>query len=145
MTQDPISRAVEDEAILAFTPVAMAPRTTGWTPRRQHDFIRALAAMGTVGRAARAVGLSRQSAYALRSRPDAASFVRAWDNALSIGYDRIFEMAMDRALNGVTTARYYRGRPVGTITRPDLRMAMAVLSDPVRPPATPTKLPKVTE
>lgn len=145
MNQNPDPLAEEDDAILAFTPVAMAPRATGWTPRRQCDFIRALAAMGTVGRAARAVGLSRQSAYALRSRPDAASFVRAWDNALSIGYDRIFEMAMDRALNGVTRPRYYRGRQVGTITRPDLRMAMAVLSDPVHPPAMPTRMPKMTE
>ncbi|WP_448658756.1 hypothetical protein ACPVPU_14870 [Sphingomonas sp. CJ99] len=145
MNQNPHPLAEEDEAILAFTPVAMAPRATGWTPRRQRDFIRALAATGTVGRAARAVGLSRQSAYTLRARPDAASFVRAWDNALLIGYDRVFEMAMDRALNGVTTPRYYRGRPVGTVTRPDLRMAMAVLSDPVYPPATATRLPKMTE
>ena len=95
----------EDEAILAFTPAPTCGRADGWTSRRQTDFIHALAVMGTVTRACKAVGMSRQTAYKLRERPEAADFARAWDAALMMGYDRMFSMAMDRALNGVTRPR----------------------------------------
>ncbi len=132
----------EDEAILAFTPAPTCGRADGWTARRQTDFIHALAVMGTVTRACKAVGMSRQTAYKLRERPDAADFARAGDAALMMGYDRMFSMAMDRALNGVTRPRYYRGRQIGTITRPDFRMAMAALAEP---PAPPQRRPKLTE
>ncbi|MCW4460598.1 hypothetical protein OK349_02685 [Sphingomonas sp. BT-65] len=135
--------AASDEAdILAFTPVPTSKRYDGWTPRRQRDFIDALAVMGVVRRAARAVGMSRQSAYNLRERPGAESFAAAWDNALSLSYDRTFAMAMDRAINGITIPRYYKGRQVGTITRPDLRLAMAVLAER---PAAPSKAPPPTK
>lgn len=151
-TPTPPAACDEDEAILTFTPVPTTGRADGWTPRRQTDFIRALAVMGTVTRACRAVGMSRQTAYKLRDRPDAADFARAWDDALMMGYDRMFEMAMERALNGVTRPRYYRGRQIGTITRPDFRMAMAALAEPPHPPARakapptpPQQRPKLTE
>ena len=48
---------------LAFTPVPLLrTRRNGWTPQRQRDFIRALEATGNVSRAARAVGVTKQSA-----------------------------------------------------------------------------------
>lgn len=119
---------------LAFVPVPTATaRYDGWTPRRQCDFIRALAVMGNVTHAVRAVGMSKQSAYMLRDRPGAESFAAAWDCALLMGYDRLFEQAMDRAINGITIPRYYRGKQIGTIHRPDFRMALAVLATPPAP------------
>lgn len=133
--------ATDEAELLAFTPVPSASnRRDGWTPRRQRDFITALALAGTVQRAAQAVGMSRQSAYALRERPDAESFATAWDMALQLSYDRVFGQAMDRAMNGITVPRYYRGRQIGAIRRPDMRLAMAILAKRHAPPPTGTKL-----
>ncbi len=133
--------AADEAELLAFTPVPTASsRHDGWTPRRQRDFITALAITGTVQRAARAVGMSRESAYKLRKRAGAESLAAAWDIAQSLSYDRVFALAMDRAINGITVPRYYKGRQIGTIHRPDLRLAMAVLAERPQPPAKATKL-----
>ncbi len=135
--------ATDEAELLAFTPVPSASnRRDGWTPRRQRDFITALALAGTVQRAACAVGMSRQSAYALRERPAAESFAAAWDMALQLSYDRVFGQAMDRAMNGITVPRYYRGLQIGAIRRPDMRLAMAILAKRHAPPP---KGPKLTE
>lgn len=117
----------DDSDPLAFTPVAVRARRDGWTPERQARFIRALAAIGVVAAAARAVGKSGTSAYKLRERDDAASFAQAWDTAQVMAGDRAFAQAMDRAINGVAVPRYYRGRQVATVRRPDYRMALKVL------------------
>src|SRR3546814_5900330 len=61
--------------------------------------------MGSVGQAARAVGMGRRSAYRLRDRPGAESFAQAWDRAIAMGRMRQFDYAMDRAINGITTVR----------------------------------------
>ena len=120
---------------LAFTAVPGAGmRHDGWTPRRQYDFIQALAVMGVVSRAARAVGMSKQSAYKLRDRPGAESLVAAWDVALAMGYDRAYELAVEQARNGITTPRFYKGKQVGTRHRYDHRLAMAALDPPAPPP-----------
>ena len=57
-------------------------RRDGWTPERQLRFLGALAATRSVTRAARAAGMSRESAYRLRARKDGALFAAAWDQAL---------------------------------------------------------------
>ncbi|MDT8757917.1 hypothetical protein MZO42_04340 [Sphingomonas psychrotolerans] len=120
---------------LAFVPVALdRARHDGWTPRRQHDFIMALSEMGTVLRAARAVGMTKQSAYKLRERPGAESFAAAWDCALQMGYDRMFGLAMDRALNGIVTPRFYKGQQIGTRHRFDYRLALSAINTPPPPP-----------
>lgn len=96
-----------------FTAVPMARnRHDGWTVERQREFIRALAVVGSVDAAAKMVGMSRKSAYQLRNRPDAKSFARAWDIALSAGRARLFDYMMDRAINGVTTIRLKLGGAV---------------------------------
>lgn len=120
---------------LGFTPVSsISTRHDGWTPDRQRQFITALSAMGVVARATRAVGMSATGAYALRRRPDAASFAAAWDVALQIGRDRAFELAYDRAVNGYTMPRYYRGKQIGTVRRHDMRMMTAALASYFTPP-----------
>lgn len=119
---------ISDQDIPLFTPVPSASkRRDGWTPERQARFIAALAAIGTVAGAARAVGMSAWSAYKLRDRAGAEGFARAWDIAQQMPGDRVYEQAIDRAINGVETSRYYRGRQVGTVRRPDFRLAFKVL------------------
>ena len=112
-----------------FTPVASASnRRDGWTPARQTRFLILLGHTGVVGYSARAVGMSSASAYRLRTRTGAESFAAAWDAAVSAGQSRVFDLAYDRAINGVTSDRYYRGRVIGTRHRYDHRLAIAALS-----------------
>lgn len=59
-----------------------------WTARKAEAFIGALQHFGRVGDAAKAVGMSRQSAYRLRARlGDDALFARVWDTALVQGQE----------------------------------------------------------
>lgn len=133
---------LEDDgpSALDFTPVPLERvHHNGWTERRQRDFITALAAMGSVRHACRAVGKTRQSAYKLRERPGAESFSAAWDVAISIGYCDAFDRALERAKIGVITPRFYKGKQVGTRHRLDFRLAMAALNGS---PPTPPQLRK---
>jgi hypothetical protein len=57
-------------------------RRDGWTAERQLRFLDALRRTRSVTRAARAAGMSRESAYRLRRRKDGALFAAAWDRAL---------------------------------------------------------------
>ncbi len=96
--------------LLDFTPVPLErARSSGWSPLAQRRFIYALSVMGSVGAAARAVGMGRVSAYRLREREGADSFAAAWDNAMEAGRSRQYDYALERALNGVTTIRVMRG------------------------------------
>lgn len=134
MTHDPLSPPAPADDHFPFTPVPVRARHDGWTPERQRRFIHALSVMGVVARAARAVGVSATAAYKLRDRPDAAGFAAAWDMALEMGRDRAFEVAIDRATNGIAVPRFYRGRQVGTRHRYDYRLALAAINAPSVPP-----------
>ncbi|MBB6427060.1 hypothetical protein [Sphingopyxis sp. JAI128] len=126
---------------LAFTPVpGQRHRADGWTPDTQANFIRALEAMGSVGRATKAVGMGRRSAYRLRDRPGAASFAAAWDRAISMGRTYQFSIAMDRAINGVTIVRVLKGGAVDVSGGPDMDIVRSAL----REDATPLKATKDT-
>jgi hypothetical protein len=57
-------------------------RRDGWTAERQLAFLAALARTRSVAKAARAVGMSRESAYRLRERPYAALFAAIWDEVV---------------------------------------------------------------
>ena len=93
-----------------FNPVPLArTRHDGWTPERQKQFLIALSVTGTVDAAAKAVGMSRISAYNLRDREGAESFVAAWDQALGFGRSMKFDYAMACAINGITTVRLRLG------------------------------------
>jgi hypothetical protein len=67
---------------LHFTPVPLRARRDGWTPERQFGYLVALAEHGHFGRAAKAVGMSPQSAMRLRRRPEAEAFDRLCSAAL---------------------------------------------------------------
>ena len=126
MTESP----APDDAPL-FTPVPLArARSDGWHPDVQRNFVRALSVMGSVGPAARAVCMSRASAYRLRERPGAEGFAAAWDIALGTGRARMFDYAMERAINGVTVVRVLRGGSVTVSAGPDMALVHSALRDP---------------
>ena len=66
-----------------FRPVPLRSRRDGWSAERQCAFLTQLYLTGSVTAAARAVGMSRASAYRLREREGAESFAFAWDRVLS--------------------------------------------------------------
>ena len=115
------------------TPTAATPATLpairhdGWTPARQATFLNELAASHCVATSARSVGMSRQSAYALRARLKGEPFDRAWTAALLCRLDALAEAALDRALHGVEVPHYYKGELVGTSRRYDERLTVALL------------------
>ncbi|MFA6124171.1 hypothetical protein [Sphingomonas sp.] len=123
---------------IAFTPVPSgSTRHDGWTPERQRAFLEQLARIGVVSAAAGAVGMSAKSAYALRKRAGAESFVAAWEAALGEGRDRARDLAIERALTGTATPIFYRGRQIGERRVFDNRLVLAVLRamPPVEPDA----------
>lgn len=107
---------------------APAPRHDGWTPARQATFLRELASSHSVAEAARAAGMSRQSAYALRARLRGEPFDLAWYAALRCRIDMLAEAAVDRALNGVEVPHFYKGEVVGTSRKFDERLTVALLA-----------------
>ncbi|MEA3013812.1 MAG: hypothetical protein QOD42_2357 [Sphingomonadales bacterium] len=101
---------------LAFAPVSFASnRHDGWTPERQRAFILALSRIGMVSPAARAVGMSRKSAYALlkRAGPD-SGFAKARRVAVAAGKLVACSNAIERAIEGVEVPYFYRGLQRGT-------------------------------
>lgn len=111
-----------------FTPVPVRARHNGWTPVRQAKFIAALADSGCVAEACKAVGVGRKSAYRLRERADAESFSAAWDAALDYAAERISDGVHSRALHGVATPIFYKGKQVGERRRYDERLALFILA-----------------
>ena len=102
------------EILTNFTPVPRSrSRFNGWTPDRQRQFIAQLAYLGSARQAARAVGMGGEGVYHLRRHPQAAGFRAAWDAALGVCVQRLEDVAIDRALNGVEEAVWYRGEIVG--------------------------------
>jgi len=73
---------------LQFTPVEVSGRSHRWEPRQQVEFIAALARGVPLVEAARLVGKSRSTAYALRRQPGAGSFTAAWVAALNYAKER---------------------------------------------------------
>ncbi len=100
----------------------------GWTRPKQAAFLHALAFTHNVGAAARAVGMSRQSAYRLRARLKGEPFDLAWSAAFQSCFDALAEAAMERALHGVEVPHYHQGELVGTSRRFDERLTVALLA-----------------
>jgi hypothetical protein len=120
-----------DNIAPAFTPVPMQRRRhDGWTPERQRAFIEVLSVTGQVAEACRTVGMSRKSAYGLKDRPGAESFVAAWDAALMSGQQRMLDQLMERAVRGVTTIVVKRGGAIEIGHGPDGRLMAGFLKSP---------------
>ena len=81
-------------------------RLDGWTEEKQRRFIETLADTGLVSLAAKAVGMSRESAYQLRRSPHGAPFARAWDAARHHCGGLIEDIAFERAIQGVEQEVY---------------------------------------
>ena len=99
-----------------FTPVPVRARKDGWTAERQGRFIDLLAAGCGPSEAAVAVGMTKQSAFALRGRAGAESFAAAWDEAIAFAQGQRFAARRpgdyERGVQGVLVPRFYRGRLV---------------------------------
>ncbi len=73
-----------DHPTEATTPGTQPPLRNHWTPARQRIFLAALVETGSIAHAARAAGMSRSSAHALRNRLTGTPFDHAWDRALRL-------------------------------------------------------------
>ena len=91
-------------------------------------FLRELAAAHCVGSAAKAVGMSRQSAYKLRSRLKGQPFDIAWEAAFQHGYDELAQAALERALFGTEVPVFHKGEQVGTRRHYDERLTCFLLA-----------------
>ena len=107
-------------------------RHNQWTREKMVLFLRELAATQSVSTAAKAVGMSRTAAYALRNRMMNTPFALGWEVALEMGMHQLVHAVMDRALNGVEEQRWYHGELVGTVRRYDNRLAQWILENPWR-------------
>ena len=71
-----------------------------WAKPKMAEFLRVLAATQQVQAAAKAVGMSRQSAYKLRNRLKGEPFDIAWEAAFQHDYDALHQSALERARPG---------------------------------------------
>ncbi len=112
----------------SFSPVPSARRRSdGWTPKKQILFIETLAELGIVTAAANRAGMSRNSAYNLRSKPGAESFSAAWEAAQEVGFEKLQDIAMDRAVNGESVPYFFQGEMVGERRRHDNRLLIFMM------------------
>ena len=98
--EDDASPESYDPADYRWVPVRRRPRLDGWTEEKQRRFIETLADTGLVNVAARAVGMTRESAYRLRRAAHGAAFARAWDAARHHAGGLIEDIAFERAIEG---------------------------------------------
>jgi hypothetical protein len=104
-----------------FYPVPMRGcRTTRWSAARQADFLGWLAETGSVSAACARVGMSRNSAYKLRNKPEAGSFAAAWDAALGMPVRRVTTDDLDYlAYHGLIRLRFRGGKYIRAWQKPD--------------------------
>jgi len=135
--------------LLEFTPVPSRARHDGWSADDQRQFIARLARGYAVGEAARSLGHTRQSAYALRRRKGAEEFAAAWIWAQRIGRDA-YEARhcptrdIIQPFETVFVPRFYRGRLVGFVQRQDHMAALRALAELDRREDEEWKLSKLT-
>ncbi|MFM5894152.1 MAG: hypothetical protein ACKOQM_06940, partial [Novosphingobium sp.] len=108
--------------------VPTRPRSDGWTPQRQRDFLEALAGSGSVAAAARSVGMSREAAYALRRRADARGFAQAWDAARLLAAEHLVDLAWDRAVQGELRPLVYHGEVVAEVRHYYNRLLLGLIA-----------------
>jgi hypothetical protein len=104
-----------------------AARSDGWTPDRIRIFLETLAECGVVEDAARAAGMSKQTAYRLRKRAAGRAFHVAWNAAEQLARNRLAGEVVSRALHGCVEVIVRDGQVWGERHRFDNRLTMAVL------------------
>lgn len=103
----------DPDPFITFDPVPSAStRHDGWTPLKQRAFIHALAQTGIVSRAARSVGMSPKSAYALlkRAGPD-SHFAQIFYKAAALGRTLRYQAAKNAPGRKFHQVRYLRAAP----------------------------------
>jgi hypothetical protein len=105
-----------------------SPRIDGWTPERIRIFLVSLAQCGVVGDAARAAGMSKQSAYAFRNSARGRHFEVGWRAAHLLARRQLGDELLSRALHGCVEVLTRGGEVIGERHRHDNRLAMAVLT-----------------
>jgi hypothetical protein len=106
-------------------PPALRPQHNGWSPERQRRFLDHLALNGNVSAAARAAGMTKQSAYWLRQQAHSQDFARRWDAALTDTGRWIEDMALDRLRDGEAEVIEREGVVVAVRRRPaDVRLLL---------------------
>jgi hypothetical protein len=113
--------------VAEFEPIPRKARYDGWTPERQRAFIDALAELGSVKAAAKRINMSAEGAYYLRRQPGAESFRAAWTAALDHGVQRLADIAIDRATEGVADPVFWRGEIVREKRKYNDRLLMFIL------------------
>lgn len=119
---------------LRFTPAPVRARSDGWDSATQQRFVLHLARGAGPSEAARHVGRSKQTAYALRARPGAEGFAGAWDAA--IAFARVARDAQrapapiltQSGIEMLLVPRFYRGRLIGFAQHEDHRAALRTLN-----------------
>ena len=129
----PSAASAEDSSSTSFDDrlaerIAATPNEDRWTKPKMVEFLRMLGATQCVAAAARAVGMSRQSAYKLRNRLKGEPFDIAWEAAFQHGYDALHQAALERALHGIEVPVFHAGEQVGTRRHFDERLTVFLLS-----------------
>jgi hypothetical protein len=125
---DALSDADDLPPLLRFEAAPVKARHDGWSGERQRRFVLALARGASVGEAAKGVGRSRQTAYALRRRAGAEGFAAAWDEALAFAGEVGGAASLPGGgLEALLVPRFYRGRLIGFVQRPGQAGLLATL------------------
>lgn len=123
---EPPAPAPARPAQYEFGPVET--RYDGWTPDKQAIFLRVVSEGHSITHSCRVVGMTKQSAYALRRSARGAGFALGWQAALILGRERLADEMLDRAMNGVVETVTSPNGDVTERHRHDNRLGMAMLS-----------------
>jgi hypothetical protein len=85
------------------------------TAKKRRQFIKSLRNSGNITNAARAIGISRQTAYNFRK--ENPRFAAAWNNAIQEHLDQVEEELRRRACDGVDEEVYYQGTVCGAVKK----------------------------
>ena len=85
------------------------------TPKKEQDFLDALADACNVRHACSVADIARSSAYLWRQED--AEFAKRWDKALEVGAEALEDEAVRRAREGWEEPIYYQGTACGTVRK----------------------------
>ena len=100
-------------------------RTPNRTPKKENEFLAALAATCNVTRACEAAGLGRRTAYQWRDADP--EFAARWENARRIGAEALEDECMRRATEGVEEPVFFQGVECGTVRKYSDTLAIFLL------------------